>query len=1481
MQHNSEQKTPFLALFKKASSIIYLVIICALLQLTPSLIYYARSPKSAVTPEQVQDDVKNLYKQALKKDQEDLDFIKSIAAGISVPLSKVWIDPEHPQLIHCSTEKGANRKKFAIYLHAASQKRVGPSKELKPLISDPDQYTFLSLAKDESPSTDTFTIFRSSIEQRFSPVTVEKEQITEQSKEKITQSMEQKIHDLLLTRPSALGISPAFTDFLQEKELTTENLKELAKEVLFWEKHLQNNPQSHAFFTSVIKKSLPIDKTKVASLKSVFQTHSEKLSERLSEQIEKSKEKDSKEEDSTAELFSEQLDAERLRRGAKAIEFLLSKEKSKTTLENHPLFSSISSDSEAVTIENKVFSDENDSQLSFQRALSLATKAISQATDFQLLEDGPHHYKANSPLKGQQKGAFLFTPSFLSFEKESGKVRDLFSRIKPKSKELDRNNFPLIDQSVDQQSLPYMGLRIAKLNQEPIVILEGVRPLLDTLKSRDDKQLTDLFLEDITSIDLALNTLGYQIQELSLDEIALLWPSDETKQRYQSAAVYRCTSPLNSLSALSRLQWKNSSWQSDQGLKMGALFHLDSQENRLKLLNRIDDAIHEEHLQERDSYEKAQSDLNKEIALLHPKPPHNLLLDNLLLSIRKVIRGDQESALKWGLDLYGGKTVRIALEDSAGKKATEQAQLEQAQSELGSRLNKLGLSEVAIRIEGEYLVLDFPSSQNMKASELIEAAKMRFHVVNETFSSANINLSQEVHTFLNEVIGEVQQKTTGQLTMENLTDTAAYLLGYGENGVSLPARTAAAKKLKEKGLKVLPISQYQPDSLLETENSLVLPQRSSEPNSRLQSPLIVFANHALSGKDLETVKGNYDPEHGHTLGFSVSSSPSNKSDETTNPQEVFATWTKHFSTSGIRKTPYESTTQGRGWRMAVALNGEIVSAPTLSTELRDQAMIHGSFSEREVQHLVSDLKAGALSFTPKILSEENISPELGAKDRSSGLYAALFGFALVVVLMSGYYGFAGRVASCAVFFNLLLTWAILQYLGAALTLSGIAALVLTVGMSVDANVLIFERMREELAKNVSLKGAIKAGYSRAYSAIIDSNLTTILAALILIQFDSGPIKGFAITLIVGVGSSMFTALFMTKTFFESWSQKSGRELNLHRWLPEKIHFDFFKWQKPVSILWALFTLSGLFLIYEQRATVLGMDFTGGYSIEMTFSEQAQPGQDRRESVRAALEKAGIEGSFIEMREFEGSARMKLQLHGAVDQSVFQKMDLSPSGTAQRIAFVKKALESEGLLLEETIDELETKSSSVSGQFSSLMRQNALTAIAVALVAILIYLAARFEWRFALSAVAGLGCDVLATLSAIGWLRLMGMPIKLDLQAIGAIMTIIGYALNDTIIIFDRIRESGSCHLGSRPARTINKALCETLSRTLMTSGTTLVALISLNVLGGQGLLSFSMIMTTGILVGTFCSLFITSYILRQIWKTLGNSKQIEIEKSTI
>jgi SecD/SecF fusion protein len=909
-----------------------------------------------------------------------------------------------------------------------------------------------------------------------------------------------------------------------------------------------------------------------------------------------------------------------------------------------------------------------------------------------------------------------------------------------------------------------------------------------------------------------------------------------------------------------------------KGNKQQGVLEFTDVQQRVLALNKIETATHEDLLKWRDEYRQSRISADPTARYDVPPPTQNVLWDNLKLSFKKYFRGDERKILKWGLDLSGGKTVRIGLKDQNNQTITNEDDLRQAMNELYQRVNRLGVSEVGIRAEGPTIVLDFPGSQGLSAADLIQASAMYFHVVNEKFSAHNPPLAEAVNTFLEEVWNEAV--ITNRTDPESLNEIAwLHLGGDPENPHEFHPLSTHARLLYDNGLRFAGPKAPPRTSAFDDTLSAVTRFRGSdfaEWQGQTYPILIVFRNFALAGADLINVQTGYDPSEGNVLHFGVRSSYTNRLGEKVNPRDDFYTWTSQFSEEKIANTPLEALSQGRGWRMAVVLNGSVVSAPTLNSPLRDNARISGHFSQREINQLAADLKAGSLSFTPHILSEENVSPDLGKEQRMQGIFAACFGLVLVILAMCIYYRFGGFIASIAVLFNLLIIWGVLQNLGAALTLPSIAGVILALGMAVDANVLVFERIREEFAISKRLPTAVQAGYRKAFSAIIDSNLTTILAAVILLSFDSGPIKGLALTLIIGIVSSMFTSLFMTRFFFAGWVQNpKHKELKMMR-LFKETQINFVGKAKLAITISVVVILIGVFFLVKERATIFGMDFTGGYALTLELKERPHP--DYRLRAEEALIGGGAAKSDFHIQELNRPNQLRIQLGTSMEQpgKPFFEIDQKPPvqnplfayQENPRIVWIVDSLEKGGLELNPaSLPQLNLYWSAMSGQLSETMRNEALIGLALALVGILIYITFRFEFKYAISATIGLIHDILITLGVLAICHFFFEGIRIDLQVIAALMTIVGYSLNDTIIIFDRIREDIRQLRKMSFTEIINHALNATLSRTVMTSGTTLLVLIALVLFGGSSIFNFAFIMTLGIAIGTLSSLYIAAPML--------------------
>ena len=1013
--------------------------------------------------------------------------------------------------------------------------------------------------------------------------------------------------------------------------------------------------------------------------------------------------------------------------------------------------------------------------------------------------------------------------------------------------------------SESQSARAFSGLR----NSSLYITAKGIDQILKSYEPFPNTDLAKLFSSDFRSLSELLRQNGF----LGYPASAFYTQSGSAKD-----FIFEKSDFFQTLIGATRENFVVN------GTQKYAVLEFSDLEQRLIAENQIETKIHEDLLKWKDEYHASQISLNPGVKFDVPKPTRSLFWSNIGLSLRKLFRGDERKVLRWGLDLYGGKTVQIELRDGNNQVVKNEADLKQGINELYQRVNKMGVSEVAIRQVGSSIVLDFPGSQALSASELIKASSMYFHVVNEKFSLNNPVLAQDINRFLQEVWNEavVTRKTDAESV-----NAIAWKHLYGESELSElrqpPSETA--RILIENGLKLQSPRETAFSNEVNDAISKIAVLRGSDFHDwhgQTHPLIVIFKNFALEGSQLENVRSNYDPSKGNYLSFEVRGASLNREGQKINPRNDLYAWTSRFCKEKILGTPNEAYSHGRGWRMAVVLNDTVINSPTLDAALRDSAMISGSFSQREVNQLVADLKAGSLTFTPHILSEKNVSPELGKQDRVQGITATAVALGLVIAAMVAYYRFAGVVASIAVLFNLLILWDTLQNIGATLSLAGIAGIILTVGMAVDANVLVFERMKEEFALTGRIGSAISAGYKKAFSAIIDSNVTTIIAALILLNFDAGPIKGFALTLIIGIVSSMFTALFMTRFYFTGWAQNpKNKVLKIGKsWISAK-GIDFLKRAKIAFSVAAVLILGGGYLLYAERATIFGMDFTGGFSIHLEIEKTSETtGQNLNyaQAAREALITSGASERDFQVRELNPSNQLRILLGTAMEQpgKPFANLPLENEGADftypyeknPRIEWIVQSLSSHGLqLTPSSLEHLETNWTSMSGQMSDAMRNQALIGLLISFAAIFIYISFRFEYKFAAAALLCLMHDILITIGLMGVLHAFGVPLQIDLNTVAAIMTIVGYSLNDTIIIFDRIREETKFTRSRRLSETVNHALNVTLGRTSITSGTTLLVLIALIALGGSSLFSFALVMAIGVFFGTLSSWYIASPLM--------------------
>ncbi len=534
------------------------------------------------------------------------------------------------------------------------------------------------------------------------------------------------------------------------------------------------------------------------------------------------------------------------------------------------------------------------------------------------------------------------------------------------------------------------------------------------------------------------------------------------------------------------------------------------------------------------------------------------------------------------------------------------------------------------------------------------------------------------------------------------------------------------------------------------------------------------------------------------------------------------------------------TAKGVGKRLAIVLDEMVRSAPVIREKiLGGSAQISGSFTHEEATDLAIVLRVGALPAPVEIIQNLTVGASLGQDSINKGLNSGLFGAIMVLLFMAVYYRLSGVIADFALALNILLLFVGLAMLSATLTLPGIAGIILSIGMAVDANVLIFERMREEFALGKSVKSGIDGGYAKAFWTIVDSQVTTLITALALFLFGTGPIKGFAITLTLGILFNLFAVLFCTRLIYDVlYTRRSLKSLHFMQFL-KKTNIDFMKVKNFTFAISGVLVLVGLlaFVQITRGKANLGVDFSGGsllqYKAEQPFN---------LEDVRAALKQGGMDG--VDLQQVTGENRLIVKKKKS--KEVVSQLDKDLSAILeQQMADHKFVLESQ---------------SEIGSSISAVLRNKAIQAIAISLLGVIIYLALRFDIRFGLAAAAATFHDVLVVLG-LCWV----LNIEVTLLLVTALLTLAGYSLNDSVVVFDRIRENLS---GKKDKPNINSiinlSINQVLSRTVITSLTTVLVLLSLVFFGGSVIHDFSLTLLLGILVGTYSSIFIASSILT-IW----------------
>lgn len=553
-----------------------------------------------------------------------------------------------------------------------------------------------------------------------------------------------------------------------------------------------------------------------------------------------------------------------------------------------------------------------------------------------------------------------------------------------------------------------------------------------------------------------------------------------------------------------------------------------------------------------------------------------------------------------------------------------------------------------------------------------------------------------------------------------------------------------------------------------------------------------------------------------------------------------------------------------GKAIAIVLDGTVYSSPRILGEISGgSSSITGNFTIEDTKDLANTLKSGRMPAPARIVQEDIVGPSLGAQSIQQGLISFVIAFVILMVYMIILYNvIPGLLANMALLFNLFFTLGVMSSFQTALTMPGIAGLLLSLGMAVDANVLIYERAKEELQKGLNVKTALQAGYKNAFSAIFDSNLTSIITGVILAVFGTGPIRGFAITLIIGICCSFFTAVYLTRLVYDRQMKRDKWQnltfsTSISRKMPQNTNFNFMGGYKRSFTVWGVLTLV-FFISFFWRGFSKSIDFTGGRNFVLRFEQKVEP-----EQVREALDGAFGESTFSAIAIGVDGKTIRVNTNYKIESN-----DQNVDAEVESILF--KSLSSAGLITQKDISKFRNpdireggsiiSSAKVGPSVAKDITYGAIISVIVAIVAIFLYILLRFRnVAFSIGSTAALAFDTIFVLGvySLMW-GILPMSLEIDQTFIGAILTVIGYSINDKVVVFDRIRENMQLYMNRDKWTLFNDSLNQTLARTINTGSSTLLVLIVILFFGGESIRSFSLAMILGIVFGTFSSIFIAA-----------------------
>lgn len=792
----------------------------------------------------------------------------------------------------------------------------------------------------------------------------------------------------------------------------------------------------------------------------------------------------------------------------------------------------------------------------------------------------------------------------------------------------------------------------------------------------------------------------------------------------------------------------------------------------------------------------------------------------------------KKKSLNLGLDLQGG--IHLVLEvKTQGMQAEEAADaVARAQEIIRNRVDQFGVAEPTIQRQGENrIIIELPGVQDVQRAkslvgqtallefQLLEPETERNRLIQRIDSLTDTQEDSLSSSFSDpeEDVSSLFEAESIEVNNDGLRNLASMIVPLATGDIAVSSRDVMAVK------KIISSSEAQ--TILPGDVEFLFSSKPEGPEGNQYYMLYLVRTRAEMTGDLlqdAYVSSGQDLQN---LGQPI----------------------VNFTTTDDGVDLFERLTGAHiGDRMAIVLDNAVYSAPNIQSKIPGgRGIITGSGDQEEAKDLAIVLRAGALPAEVEIIEDRTVGPSLGRDSIEQGKTAALYSMVIIVIFMLLYYRVAGVVADLALILNMMFIMAVLAGFHATLTLPGIAGIILTIGMAVDANVLIFERIREELRGGKTVRAAIESGYNNALSAILDANVTTFLVGIVLYQFGTGPIRGFALTLCIGIVSSLFTAFFVTRTVFDLLTRTSKKQsLSIG----------------PVAFLSGLkirflgkrvygFTVSGIVLGLGLISVVAinglrpGIDFAGGTLLELHFDPPL-----RLEQVRGALNQVQVGDETIDLRNNE------IKQFGSPND-VLIRISESEEGTSVAEG-VMKALSTK---FSENISELDwiRRQEKVGPRIGEELSSAAVNAVIVALLLILAYMAWRFHRvLYGIAAVVALFHDVLITLGLLSFL-----DIEITLAVVAGLLAIVGYSLNDTIVVFDRIRENLLLTRKEGFAGVIDHSINDCLSRTLITSLTTLVAVVILMLFGGEVNRNFTITLFIGVLVGTYSSVFVASPVL--------------------